>query len=375
MVFLQEKELISYDTPFLAEHSPKDLKFDWHKQESLVITVLFSKLLQPKIAQRIFECSRALEFALDDDNTLRLHSALFCRVGLCPICLWRKSLMWRARFFNEIDDLIHHHPKLRYVFLTLTVKNCKPEDLKAELKHLNQSWDRLCKRIQFPANRRGAGYVRALEVTRNSNDNSCHPHFHVLMAVRPSYFTGAGYVSHENWVKLWQECARLDYLPSVKVRAVAVHDTTKQESLASLKKVLCEILKYCVEPSDLIFDSPELKEILFINTKNPAQLRNYLVNEIFQARELNKEMSVLEREEHIKTLHPQLQWLWYVSNALHKQKRVTLGGIFRDYFTADEPENLISEKEETESSSSGDTLSVSYEWSDKVMRYCKTDNT
>uniref|UniRef100_UPI003AF00406 protein rep n=1 Tax=Microcystis aeruginosa TaxID=1126 RepID=UPI003AF00406 len=58
---------------------------------------------------RDLECSQSLEFrVLTDDKQqthLKLHSARFCRVRLCPVCQWRRSMMWRARFLKALPKI------------------------------------------------------------------------------------------------------------------------------------------------------------------------------------------------------------------------------------------------------------------------------
>ncbi|MGL0089943.1 protein rep, partial [Salmonella enterica subsp. enterica] len=83
------------------------------------------------------------------------------------------------------------------------------------LSRMNMAFQRLKDRKEF---RPVQGWIRTTEVTRGS-DGSAHPHFHPLMMVPPSMFT-RDYVKHARWVELWRECLRVDYDPSVDVRAV-----------------------------------------------------------------------------------------------------------------------------------------------------------
>lgn len=44
-------------------------------------------------ARRLAECAQWAEFErLPNGQGLRLHEASFCRVRLCPMCQWRRSL-------------------------------------------------------------------------------------------------------------------------------------------------------------------------------------------------------------------------------------------------------------------------------------------
>ena len=59
-----------------------------------------------------------------------------------------------------------------------------------------------------------------------------HPHFHLLLICRPSYFSN-NYISQQKWVELWQKAAKLDYKPQVYVKAVH-----KKQNLNKVKALL-----------------------------------------------------------------------------------------------------------------------------------------
>ena len=46
-----------------------------------------------------------------------------------------------------------------------------------------------------------------------------HPHFHALLLVQSNYFT-TNYIKQNDWVEMWQKALRVDYAPSVNVKAV-----------------------------------------------------------------------------------------------------------------------------------------------------------
>jgi len=39
--------------------------------------------------------------------------------------------MWQARFYQSLPKLVEEHPKARWMFLTLTVRNCPIDELGA----------------------------------------------------------------------------------------------------------------------------------------------------------------------------------------------------------------------------------------------------
>ena len=60
----------------------------------------------------------------------------FCRVRHCPVCQWRRSLLWRAVMFQQLPNIQERFPTHRWVFLTLTVKNPPVTELRDTLKHM-----------------------------------------------------------------------------------------------------------------------------------------------------------------------------------------------------------------------------------------------
>ena len=228
----------------LSELSDRDKPWDSHRSDSDTIASHYRGTEYQKYSERIRDCSQLLDFLLTPDQSageykLKLASARFCRVRTCVICTWRKSLMYRARAFKAIPPMVQDHPRMRFLFLTLTLKNCPITELRATITHLNRSFARLTKRKTWP----GIGYLKSVEVTRGRN-GSAHPHLHVLVGVEPSYF-GRNYIRQDEWVKLWRQSLRVDYDPMLDVQALKPTD--------SMVGLLTEVIKYQVKPNDLLF--------------------------------------------------------------------------------------------------------------------------
>jgi plasmid rolling circle replication initiator protein Rep len=236
----------------LSAYSPKDKPWDTHKAVADRVALLYAQDAEFRLlGDRVLACSGLLLFAwLADRETgellFKLRGAQFCRVRHCPVCQWRRSMMWQAKFYQALPSLQAAYPRVRWLFLTLTVKNCPVGALRANLAAMNGAWNRLRLRSEFKP---VLGFVRTTEVTR-AEDGSAHPHFHVLMMVRPSYF-GKSYVTQARWAALWQECARLDYAPVVDIRAVK----------GDLSKAVQETLKYAVKPADMEANGEWLLEL------------------------------------------------------------------------------------------------------------------
>lgn len=233
----------AHETNFLSDLAPNEISWDDHRSNAQSVQMLYEYSEEfNKYADRINGCSGILKFGFGE-NKLVLKQAYFCRVRYCPVCQWRRSLLWRAVMFQKLDEIKQTYPTHRWVFLTLTVRNCDVVDLKDTLKDMNASWQRL---VQTKAFKSGvAGFLRTTEVTRGKDgEMRAHPHFHALLLVKPSYFS-QNYIKQGEWVEMWRKALRADYLPSVNVKTVrALADN-------QLDKAICETLKYSVKPSDL----------------------------------------------------------------------------------------------------------------------------
>ena len=56
--------------------------------------------------------------------------------------------MWQARFYQSLPVIVQEHPKARWLFLTLTVRNMPVCELRDALQHMNKSWQRLINDIR-----------------------------------------------------------------------------------------------------------------------------------------------------------------------------------------------------------------------------------
>ena len=171
---------------YLADYSAKDAKWDAKRGETEGIGGLY-KLNETftRLGGRMDGCSVVLGFAeaVNTDTgeiSLKLRQAQFCHVRHCPVCSWRRSMRNTARFFTKLPELREQFPTHRWIFLTLTVKNCATDELRSTIQTMNTAWKRLIQRKDWPAE----GFVRATEVTRGQ-DGSAHPHFHCLLMVKP----------------------------------------------------------------------------------------------------------------------------------------------------------------------------------------------
>jgi len=250
-------ELASLPNFFLSDFSEKDAKWDNHRSTAQSVEQIYNashadtyKYLSYrfyKYADRIQKCSNILKFGISEEQKLKLKHAFFCRVRYCPVCQWRRSMMWRARFFQIMPEIQDKYPNYRWVFLTLTVKNCPIEDLRENLSHMSKAWNKFIKYSELSAVQ---GFVRTTEVTRGK-DGSAHPHFHCLLFVNTTFF-GRNYVKNLRFRELWQNALVVDYLPVTNAKAVKGETPTK---------AVLETLKYSTKPDDFFEDNDWFRQL------------------------------------------------------------------------------------------------------------------
>ena len=305
---------------YLSDLSERDKPWDVHRAMAQQVQALYQGTEYDRYSARILACSRMLEFALSAQDSgelqFRLTAARFCRVRQCPVCQWRRTLMWVARALQGIPRIMQDYPKARWIFLTLTVKNCSLTELRSTVNLMNDAFKKLTKRKQWKP---VLGFARSLEVTR-SKDGEAHPHFHVLMMVRPSYFTRE-YVKQNDWREIWQSCLRVDYLPVVNVKTVKPKGKV-DDPTAALTAAIRETFKYAVKPDDLIADQ---------------------------------------------------DWLIELTNQMQNARSVNIGGVLRQYWKADEPDDLINAEEEPDGEELDSQSRLWFGWREYVKRYAKVN--
>lgn len=258
----------------LSSISKRDSVWDTHRCNTKIVGHIYDHNPKyAKYAERIHNCSGWLKFGCNE-NGFVLKQAFFCHVRLCPMCQWRKSLYWKAMMYKNLDKVRENYPTHRWLFLTLTVKNCPITELRATISDMNKSWQRLLKRKEFL----GVidGWARATEVTRDKkNPNThAHPHFHCILMVKPSYF-GKAYIKQQEWAELWRDCLGVDYMPMVDIRTVKPKNGSDTSYDYAIKSAIAETLKYSTKPSDMIQDcgNSKSREWFFELTKQVHKLR------------------------------------------------------------------------------------------------------
>lgn len=228
-------------------------KFKPKKNSSEKLSQSYARLGFNKKSANVHFCGTDLTFNKYKDDTVSLVSANFCKDTLCPMCAWRKSL----KLFNQVYKCAQYlQPKYDFIFVTLTVKNCKAEDLKDILKLINKSYYTLTRRKDFKFIK---GSFRGTEITYNADTNEFHPHIHAIWVVDKSYFKGSNYIKTEELVKQWGKVLNLDYKPICHIQKVKQKSKKNKNSLVS---AVAESAKYCVKDSDYTSHSDNVNDFV-----------------------------------------------------------------------------------------------------------------
>lgn len=184
--------------------------FELHKK--------FANLLQIKLSnfykdvkgnptdhsEQIANCGNRLVFEhfLDNQNTVKLASANFCKHRLCPYCAWR----WHLKTSKMIEKTFEILGENNYYHIVLTIPNVKflTKDFLIDLR--KRATTMLKKSIKC------SDYMISLEITIDAN-GCFHPHFHCLCILNK--FIPTRKFLQTEWVKI-SACGGLYHICDIK---------------------------------------------------------------------------------------------------------------------------------------------------------------
>lgn len=249
-----ELEVVQDTGEILIDIADSGKKIPWEKYKagSKDLVELFKlareqdrTIISDSRLQSLDECASFLLFDRDIEKKHRLRRANFCRLRLCPMCSWRKSLKLFGQVSEIATELLRQQPSVRFLFVTLTVPNCRADDLAKTINAINKAFARLTNRGKDFASAKGfqknlLGYMKAMEITYNQGTDMYHPHIHCLFVVRPKYFSD-GYIRKSEWQGIWTQAMHSE-------RELIVH----VETINSKAKSVAEMSKYPVKSTDLL---------------------------------------------------------------------------------------------------------------------------
>lgn len=247
----------------LRDESRSGRTVPWHTHKQLSSTLAAALyVVDAAAAARMEHCADRLSFRRDwgdpdKPGRLKLAQAYFCRVRVCPMCQWRRSLKAGAQLRQCIEYLKSKRESegrkpYRYILLTLTVPNVPGPELAACLDTIQTGWNRLVRRKEYRAAIKGS--VRCVEITYNRRREDYHPHIHALLAVNPSYFDDSRiYIERDKWLDMWRDCTGIYTITQVDIRK------TTGDGAA-----VAEVVKYATKAGDYlnVYDVDATAEVL-----------------------------------------------------------------------------------------------------------------
>ena len=202
-------------------------------------------LLSESRMKDLEECADELLFLQDAEGNRRLKQGNFCRIRVCPMCNWRRSLKLFSQV-SAVTDAILAEKKARFIFVTLTVQNVRGDVLRETIDKINKAFKYIVDKHQTfaPAKKLKEnllGYMKAEEITYNADRDDFHPHIHAILEVRPSYFKN-GYIKQKDWTAMWRAALGVDYDPLVDVRNIK----------GGTAKAVAEVAKYPVKMDGIL---------------------------------------------------------------------------------------------------------------------------
>lgn len=268
----QVSHLLTADELPLVDRAPSGRVRPWrtHHSGGLMLAEIYASMAETGTrdaarylskAERLEHCACYAEFRRLPSGALRLHDSSFCRVRLCPMCQWRRSLKLGAQVRQVVERanaarIADVGAPWRWLMLTFTVRNVEGPDLALAIDTIHKGLNNMAKCARW----RGAvkGWLRATEVTHNIKADTWHPHMHLLLCVPSAYFSGRGYIRQAEWAQLWGHYVKADYTPIVDVRPIKPQDGTRLSDLpvgeqaAAMGKACAEVSKYAAKPGDYI---------------------------------------------------------------------------------------------------------------------------
>lgn len=214
---------------------------------------------------RVKSCSNY--FTAVADRTLqksKIVKAIRCRDKFCPVCQKIKSTK-NALAIEAMYNYLKDTTKLNYLFITLTAPNIKGNELNKELLSYSKSFERMLKTKKLL--KINKGYIAKLEITYNFEEDTYHPHYHILMAVPNRYFKNSDlYIKQDEWLEIWQKAKRDKSITQVDVRKV------QNKNIDGISSEVLELAKYMAKSADY-FNSLDVFETYFNETHKKRFMR------------------------------------------------------------------------------------------------------
>ena len=211
-------------------------------------------------------------------------------------------MLWH-KVSNVINDI--QNEKL---LITLTVKNCTGDNLRGTIDSILESFHRLTSRRMWKKNI--VGFIRGLEITYNSQEDTFHPHIHILAIASENYFR-EDYIDIHTLRKWWTESARLDYYVQVDIRKITTTD-----------KAVAEVVKYAVKMADILQQDADEKRLRATQTLASCIVGRRLISTGGLIKKLAKQKNICIDDEIELSEKREKSAYYHLENGKYKKKKI-----------------------------------------------------
>lgn len=246
-------ELEIFVSTFLKEDTTiknNNLKVYSFLKHSKVISISSKRL------EEIRNCGTFIKYGISSTNEQK--KVLYmetCNHRFCARCQKNESLK-RAIKLYTIANFLRLKRKRVFLFVTLTVRNCKRDELKNTILSINRAFDKMMRRKIFM---KVKGYVSKIEVTYNHKRDDFHPHMHLLFSMESDYFSkkNKDYIKRDDLLLNWQSAMGDDSITQVDIRAL------KNQNDETLIKSIQEVAKYEAKSFDFGINQKVFEDFYF----------------------------------------------------------------------------------------------------------------
>ena len=263
IIIAQNLILVNDDSKRIAKRP--EILDRWEEKKAMTsgISRKMEKAGYKERGKRMAQCSNILIYdKCPDCGKWQIKRANLCRDRMCPVCSWRLALQRFGEMRRLMTAIQSGYPEItEWSLVTLTVRNCTPENLNATMEKMSTAWNltinqRQMKQVVF-------GWARSTEITYNEKTHTLHPHYHIIV----------GWYKEESrkMVDFWlSACTKYGMIVDIKAQdatSITTHTNEKgaeeraeadTELSENLLKSILETFKYSVKSKDL--DEMPLRE-------------------------------------------------------------------------------------------------------------------
>ena len=197
-----------------------------------------------KRGAQIMACGQQIDYKLCPEcGQYEVVNTSLCRDRFCPLCNWRLALKRYAEMMRVMDYMLPEIQAGHTVgMLTLTIRNVSLLGLAEALDDMAVAYKRMTQRVIW--GRAIQGYARNLEITHNDDDNTYHPHYHVLVICREGVDPADAILTIS---KAWGESLRASYTP-ICHGAAAYANCGGEIVRGDVTRAVLECSKYATKP-------------------------------------------------------------------------------------------------------------------------------